>query len=72
MKQINKSVARRLYAEGKPFIIVPAKCAPTSQFAINMKPGWMWRNFDVFYNEFCYYNCNNETGRYPRFYIEEA
>ena len=71
MKQINKTTARKLYKEGKPFIIVPCNMRPDSMFAIKMKPGWMWRNFDNFYNEFCFYNCNNETGRYPRFYVEE-
>lgn len=71
MKQINKTAARKLYKEGKPFIIVPCNMSPDSMFAIHMKSGWMWRNFDNFYNEFCYYNCNNETGRYPRFYLEE-
>lgn len=71
MKQINKVVARKMYAEHKPFIIVPCKCAPQSMFAVKMQPGWMFRNFNNFYNEFCYYNCNKDTGYYPRFYIEE-
>lgn len=71
MKQINKSAARKLYKEGKPFTIVPCKMSPNSQFAVHMKAGWMWRNFDNFYNEFSFYNCTNETGRYPRFYVEE-
>lgn len=71
MKQINKSIARKLYSEHKPFIIVPANMRPDSMFAVHMKPGWMWRNFDNFYNEFCFHNCNNETGRYPRFYVED-
>ena len=71
MKKITKSVARKLYAQKKSFIIVPCKCAPTSTFAIEMKPGWMFRNFDVFYNEFYFYNCNPETGRYPAFYVKE-
>ena len=72
MKQINKNIARKLYKEHKPFIIVPCNMRPDSQFAVTMKPGWMWRNFDNFYNEFCFYNCNNsEVGRYPRFYVEE-
>lgn len=71
MKQINKAAARKLYAAHKPFIIVPCNMRPDSMFAIHMKSGWMWRNFDNFYNEFCYYNCNAETGRYPRFYVEE-
>ena len=72
MKQINKTQARKLYAEKKPFIIVPCKVHPESMFAVHMKSGWMFRNFDVFYNEFCFYNCsNNEVGRYPRFYVED-
>lgn len=71
MKKINKVVARRMYKEGKSFIIVPCKCSPSSQFAVHMKSGWMWRDFNNFYNEFLFYNCNNETGRYPAFYVEE-
>lgn len=71
MKKINKSTARKLYAQKKSFIIVPCKCAPTSTFAVKMKPGWMFRNFDVFYNEFYFYNCDPETGRYPAFYVKE-
>ena len=71
MKKINKAVARRMYKEGKPFTIVPCKCSPSSQFAVHMKSGWTWRDFNNFYNEFLFYNCNNETGRYPAFYMEE-
>ena len=74
MKQINKATARELYKEGKPFIIVPCNMRPDGMFAIKMRP-WLGYtdniSFDNFYNEFCYYNCNNETGRYPRFYVEE-
>lgn len=71
-KQINKVQARKLYAQHIPFVIVPCNMRPDSQFAVHMKSGWMWRDFNNFYNEFCYYNCNNsEVGRYPRFYIEE-
>ncbi len=71
-KQINKVQARKLYAQHIPFIIVPANMRPDSQFAVHMKPGWMDRNFNNFYNEFCFYNCSNkEVGRYPRFYVEE-
>ena len=72
MKQINKAQARKLYAEGKEFTIVPANMRPDSMFAVHMKKGWMWRNFDNFYNEFRFYNCNNnEVGYYPRFYVDD-
>ena len=72
MKQINKTIARKLYAENKPFIIVPCNMRPDdSRYAVYMKKGWMIQTFENFYNQFCYYNCNNETGRYPRFYIDD-
>ena len=71
MKKITKATARKMYANKQTFIMVPCKCAPTSIFAVEMKPGWMFRNFDVMYNEFAYYNCNPETGRYIAFYIKE-
>lgn len=72
MKQINKVQARKLYEQKKEFIIVPAKMRPDSIFAVHMKSGWMWRNFNNFYNEFCFHNCNNnEVGYYPRFYVED-
>ena len=71
MRQINKTQARKLYKEGKPFIIVPCNMRPDSQFAVHMKTRWFWRSFDNFYNMFCYYNCNSEVGRYPRFYVED-
>ena len=71
-KQINKAAARKLYAAHVPFIIVPCNMRPDSFYALHMKPGWMDRNFNNFYNEFCYYSCgNSEVGRYPRFYVEE-
>ena len=71
MKKINKAIARRMYSEKKPFIMVPCNMRPDSQFAVEMKPGWMFRNFDVMYNEFWYYNCTPETGRRIAFYVKE-
>ena len=73
MKQINKVQARKLYEQDKPFIIVPANMRPDSVMAIKVQNGiWGHENFNNFYNEFCYYNCNNsEVGRYPRFYVED-
>ncbi len=50
---------------------------------MNLVPGGMWgngciitkeegRTFDQVLNAFEYYNCNNETGNYTAFYIEEG
>lgn len=72
MEQINKTTARKLYEKGEPFIIVPANMRPDSVMGIKVQNGiWGHEDFDNFYNEFCFHNCNNETGRYPRFYVEE-
>lgn len=71
MKKINKTTARKLYNEKKSFIMVPCKIRPDGMFAVELKPGWMFRNFDVMYNEFLYYNCNPETGKYIAFYTKE-
>lgn len=71
MKKINKPTARKMYANKQSFIMVPCNMRPDSMFAVEIKPGWMFRNFDVMYNEFLYYNCNPETGRRIAFYVKE-
>lgn len=69
MKQINKVQARKLYENKQSFIIVPCNMRPDSVFG--MKVRHFFKTFNNFYNEFCYYNCNSETGKYPHFYVEE-
>lgn len=69
MKKINKTAARKLYEQKIPFIVVPCNMRPDSVFA--MKIRHFFKTFNNFYNEYCYYNCNNENGRYPSFYIED-
>lgn len=69
MKKINKTAARKLYEKEVPFIIVPCNMRPDSVFA--MKIRHFFKTFNNFYSEYCYYNCNNETGHYPSFYIED-
>ena len=69
--KINKAAACKLYNNKQPFIMVPCNMRPDSVFALEIKPGWMWRSFDTMYNEFFYYNCNHECGRYIAFYVKE-
>lgn len=71
MKQINKTVARKLFNSGKEFWMVPCNMRPEYGILINSL-GRSYTNFDKIYNSFIYYNCDNERGRYPRFYIEES
>ena len=69
MIRINKVKARKCYNEGKSFTIVACKMRP--KFGIIFRPTWkeQFRDFDAMVNNFEYYNCNNETGRYAAYYI---
>ncbi len=72
MKKINKTAARKLWNEGKGFIIVSCNLRP--EYGLNIKPEWMkqYNSFDIFLNRFCAYNCgDSERGRYPAYYVDE-
>lgn len=51
--------------------LLPCKANPCS---IWISPMWFnfssVEEFNKVVNEYTYYNCNNEVGRYPHFYIE--
>lgn len=72
MTKINKTIARKLYNAGKPFIIVSCNLRP--EFGIKFRTEWMkqFKDFDAMVNNFEYYNCrNSETGRRAAYYTEE-
>lgn len=76
MKRINKRTAKKLWENNENFIIVPCKCSPYGLGALYTQCDLDSRDenrraFDTFVNEFTYYNCNNEMGRYPAFYKED-
>ncbi len=72
--RITKKTACKLYNSGVDVIILPHKANPfysgfyPSYFNINSTS----KPFDNFINEFTYYNCCNELGYYPAFYIKEG
>lgn len=73
-QKISKSEARGLYEKEQEFYIVPCKCRPDSMFSqkvngrtFELMIGW---SFESFVNSFTYYNCNNECGRYPAYYVK--
>lgn len=78
MKKINKSTARKLWNEKKPFLIVACNMRPEYGILIGAT-GHTYEEcetifhetFETMYNSFCYYNCNSVTGRYPAFYLPE-
>lgn len=73
-ERVNKRVARRLYNAGGNIYITPHKMRANSQYftltaKIN-KTRMEGRAFDRIVNEYEFYNCNNETGKYSAFYIK--
>ena len=73
MKRINKSTARKLYNEHKNFWIAACNMRPECGILIGSSSFERMTEtpFDTMVNSFIYYNCDNERGRYPAFYIED-
>lgn len=75
MKKIRKNTARKLFNEGRELIITPCKCNPHGAWLTGFticKNTLENSDFDRLINEFEYYNCNSELGKYTAFYTEEA
>ena len=75
LKQVNKTLARKLFSEGVTVYILPSNMRLnntwTRPYDINSDMYDMTvDNFDKIVNSFEYYNCNNETGLYTHFLIE--
>ena len=79
-KKVNKTQARKLYNNNKNVYIVPCKVYPnynnvwTQPIKLN-KEEYIDKNyendFDKIINNFEFYNCNTELGKYTSFYIYE-
>lgn len=73
MKRINKTAACKLYDEGKEFWITPCNMRPEFGVLIGARSFERMTDtpFDMMVVYFIYYNCDNERGRYPAYYIED-
>ena len=73
MKRINKTTARKLYNEHKDFWITACNMRPECGILIGSASFERMTEtpFDVMVNTFAYYNCDNERGRYPAYYVED-
>ena len=73
MKRINKTTARKLYNERKDFWITACNMRPECGILIGSASFERITEtpFDTMVNSFTYYNCDNERGRYPAYYIED-
>lgn len=65
-KRINKTKARNLFESGVQLYIAPNNGRILHKFDKKGCDG-----FDKFVNEYIYYNCCTELGKYPAFYIKE-
>ena len=71
MKRISKSFARKLFAKGATFYMVPVNLRPEYGYKIDNNVGCEFEHdWDRLYNTYCYYNCDNERGRYPAYYVD--
>lgn len=71
--RVNKTKAKKLYNEGYNILVMPCNYGQlnnlwTIDVEINNRSN---KDFNNVINEFIYYNCNNEVGKYPNFYINE-
>ena len=70
-EKITKTQARKMHAEGKAVYVTASKVNPYSMWISPYEiPKEM--DFEKFCNEYCFYNCNAETGKRITFYKEES
>lgn len=85
-RRITKAEARKRYNAGEKIRLVSCKYRPDNvwgAYADVDKESYMQvsydgfnttvarnRQFDTVVQAFTYYNCSNETGRYPAFYVK--
>lgn len=70
--RVSKTKARQTWDAGKPIILCPVKLWPFGGFrpSIMVQACQEWPDFDYAVRNFEWYNCTNETGRYPAYYVE--
>lgn len=74
--QIAKQMARRLYEQGKTIYLQSCNMRFNNmwQSACPMnKESCQWgeRTFDSLVNEYTYYNCDHERGKYPNYFVKK-
>lgn len=67
--RISKTAARDLYAAGDDVYFCPVNLNPESPWGLMWNPPNNDIPFEKLVNEYEWYNCDNERGRYAAFYI---
>lgn len=73
-ERVTKKEARAAYRAGLTVLWCPVNLAPFTGWGLEMPinvQNWNCDNktFDEVLNEYEFYNCNSETGKYPAYYI---
>lgn len=79
-ERVSKQAARRLFNKGFNITIAPCNCFPGHSWGIAFTTncyeysfgdkGYSRTMFDKLTDNFTYYNCNSELGRYPAYYVD--
>ena len=72
LKQVNKTVARKLFNKGVTVYILPSNMRLNNTWGkpLDTNQEMYDMSFDKIVNSFEYYNCNNKTGLYTHFLTE--
>lgn len=75
IKQVNKNTAKKFYESGKVVFFQSSNMQFNSVWQhacpIEKKYKSLYETFETICNDFAYYNCDNERGKYIKFYVEE-
>lgn len=70
-KRIHKTNAKRLFRDGVPVYILAKNYRPSNNMWVSPVEIPQDQPFERFVNQYTYFNCTNETGRYPAFYLKD-
>lgn len=71
--RIDKRQARKLFNEHKSFWMSASNMRKECGILFGRTSAWFnqFTSFDALCNNFMYYNCDNERGRYIKFYTDD-
>lgn len=71
MVKVNKTRARNLYNKGVTIALIPCKVRTLTGIVQPVHITNQGIDFDKLINEYEYYNCSPELGKYTHFYVNE-
>ena len=74
VKQVNKIAAKNAYEHGETVYLLSCNMRPNNMWQspcpINKERAHYGEDFECVVNSYIYYNCDNERGKYPIFFVE--